>query len=154
MLIITHLSAAPTGHCAAFETITDAFYPVSLGASALLFFLRLRAIYNRDRIVVFLFFLLWLSLVGTTMIVPIVTIGANIGDTKYCIDADVPPVTYAGLLSPLIHDTLVFVAISWRLVTNAHREMGLKEGIQTALYGKYLPSFTRGLLKDGQKYYL
>jgi len=145
---------APTGNCKAFETITDAFYPVALGFSALLFFMRLRAIYNRDRIVVAAFFVLWLGLLGTTVIVPIVILGANIGPTQYCIDADVPSSVYAAILSPLIHDTLVFIAITYRLVKNAHREMGLKDGMTIAVSGKYLPSFTRGLLKDGQKYYL
>lgn len=88
------------------------------------------------------------------MIVPIVILGANIGPTQYCIDADVPNSVYAAILSPLIHDTLVFIAITYRLVKNAHREMGLKDEVAIAFSGKYLPSFTRGLLKDGQKYYL
>ncbi|KAF9471757.1 hypothetical protein BDN70DRAFT_887762 [Pholiota conissans] len=145
---------APTSNCKAFETITDAFYPVSLGFSALLFFIRLRAIYNRDRLVVAFFFILWLGLLGTTMIVPITILGANIGPTKYCIDADVPNAVYAAILSPLIHDTLVFIAITYRLVKNAHMEMGFKDGVAVAISGKYLPVFTRGLLKDGQKYYL
>ncbi|KAF9471347.1 hypothetical protein BDN70DRAFT_888251 [Pholiota conissans] len=145
---------APTGHCKAFETITDAFYPVSLGLSALLFFIRLRAIYNRDRIVVAFFFLLWLGLLGTTMIVPITILGGNIGPTQYCIDEDVPNAVYAAIISPLVHDTLVFIAITYRLVRNAHLETGLKDGMAVAFSGEYLPAFSKGLLKDGQKYYL
>ncbi|KAF9471409.1 hypothetical protein BDN70DRAFT_869212 [Pholiota conissans] len=145
---------AATGHCNASEKITDSFYPVSLGFSALLFFIRLRAIYNRDRIIVCFFFLLWLGLLGTTMIVPIVVLGADIGPTEYCIDAYVPNAVYAAIIAPLVHDTLVFIAITYRLVKNAHLEMGLKDGVAFAFSGKYLPAFSRGLLKDGQKYYL
>ena len=149
-----YFQAAPTGNCAAFEHIGDAWYPMSLSFSALLFFLRLRAIYNRNRIIVACYFVLWLGLVGTTILIPIVISGASIGPTKYCVDADVPNSSYAAIFAPLIHDTLVFVAISWRLTQNAHMELNFKEGFKIAAFGKYLPAFTQSLLKDGQRYYL
>lgn len=146
--------AAPTGNCAAFEHIGDAWYPMSLSFSALLFFFRLRAIYNRDRIVVACFFVLWLGLVGTTILIPIVISGASIGPTKFCEDADVPNSSYAAIFAPLIHDTFVFIAISYRLTQNAHMDVDLKDGFKIAMFGKYLPTFTQSLLKDGQRYYL
>ncbi|KAF8199025.1 hypothetical protein BJ912DRAFT_845137, partial [Pholiota molesta] len=107
-----------------------------------------------NRIVVCFFFLLWLALVGCTMLVPIGVLGDSIGPTNYCEDAFVPNYSYAAVIAPLVHDTLVFVAISWRLAENAHVNLGLKEGIKIAVFGKYLPAFTKSLLKNGQKYYL
>ncbi|KJA24849.1 hypothetical protein HYPSUDRAFT_183143 [Hypholoma sublateritium FD-334 SS-4] len=145
---------APTGNCAHFETITDAFYPISLGCSALLFFFRLRAIYNRDRIVVGFFFILWCGLLTCTIFIPAGILGGNIGTTKYCVDEDVPNSAYAAIIAPLVHDTLVFIAISWRLVQNARVEGDFKENLQVAMFGKYLPAFSKGLLLDGQRYYL
>ncbi|KAF9475472.1 hypothetical protein BDN70DRAFT_840892 [Pholiota conissans] len=150
----TIFETAPTGHCAAFEKITDAWYPISLGFSALLFFLRVRAIYNRNRIVVAFFFVLWLGLVACTMFIPIGVSGDNVPGTNMCEDADVPISAYAAIIAPLVHDTLVFMAISWRLVQNAHVQMNVKEGFKVAVFGEYLPKFTKGLLLDGQRYYL
>ena len=153
MLTILRHSAAPTGNCPAFEKITDAWYPISLGFSALLFFLRVKAIYNRNPFVVAFFFVLWLGLLVCTMLIPIGVSGDSIANTKYCEDADVPNTAYAAVTAPLVHDTLVFAAISWRLTQNAHTQ-NFKEGWKVAILGHYLPTFTKGLLLDGQRYYL
>jgi hypothetical protein len=148
------LEAAGTGNCIHFETVTDAFYPISISCTALLFFFRLRAIYNQDRIVVVGFFLLWLGVLASTILIPIGILGGYIGNTKYCVDVDVPNSAYAGIFAPLIHDTMVFLAISWRLARNSHMEMNFQEGIKVAIFGRYLPTFTKSLLRDGQRYYL
>ncbi|KJA14649.1 hypothetical protein HYPSUDRAFT_150082 [Hypholoma sublateritium FD-334 SS-4] len=145
---------APMGNCVHFETITDAFYPVALGCSALLFFFRLRAIYNRDRIVVGCFFILWCGLLACTIFIPAGILGGTIGPTKYCVDEDVPISAYAAIIAPLVHDTLVFIAISWRLLQNAGIDGNFKENLQVVMYGKYLPAFSKSLLLDGQRYYL
>lgn len=145
--------AASTGHCAAFEKVTDVWYPISLGFSALLFFLRVRAIYDRNPLVITFFFVLWLGLLACTMLIPILATGDNIALTKYCEDASVPSAVYAAVVAPLVHDTLVFAAISWRLVSISHVQ-GFKDGWRVAAFGQYLPTFTKGLLLDGQRYYL
>ncbi|KAF9473269.1 hypothetical protein BDN70DRAFT_886012, partial [Pholiota conissans] len=144
---------APTGDCSGLEKIAGAFYPISLGLSGFLFFIRLRAVFNDFRSAVAFFFLLWLGLLGSTMIAPLTVHGTVIGDTRYCRDT-FPKAVYASILSPLIYDTLVFGAITCRLVMNVHVEMGIKDGFMVAFSGKYLPTFSRGMLKDGQKYYL
>ncbi|KAH9476051.1 hypothetical protein JR316_0011621 [Psilocybe cubensis] len=55
----------------------------------------------------------------------------------------------------VVYDTLVFLAISWRLAKNAHVEVGgIRGGIKMAILGRYLPLFSRSMLIDGQKYYL
>ncbi|KAF8198097.1 hypothetical protein BJ912DRAFT_845793 [Pholiota molesta] len=150
-------TTAATGDCKVFERIVDAWYPVSIGCSALLFFFRVSAIYNRTPLVTAFFFVLWLGLLVCTLFIPIGVLGISIGETKYCQDADVPSSAYAAIIAPLVHDTLVFIAISWRLTQNAHLDSDrgkLSEGFKVAIFGKYLPQFTRGLLLDGQRYYL
>ncbi|KAF8198096.1 hypothetical protein BJ912DRAFT_1055748 [Pholiota molesta] len=116
----TIFTTAATGNCEAFEKVVDAWYPVALGCSALLFFFRVSAIYNRNRLVTGFFFVLWLGLLVCTLFIPIGVLGTSIGETKYCQDADVPSSAYAAIIAPLVHDTLVFIAISWRLTQNAH----------------------------------
>ncbi len=68
-------------------------------------------------------------------------------------DASVPSSAYASALAPLIHDTLVFAAISYRLAQISYEET-LPGVLKAAIFGKYLPKFTKGLLHDGQRYYL
>ena len=57
---------------------------------------------------------------------------------------------------PLIYDTLVFLAITWRLSRNSY-DPGpntLESGIKFLIFGDYLPVFSKALLRDGQAYYL
>jgi hypothetical protein len=107
-----------------------------------------------ERFVISFFFILWLGVLACTMLIPITVQGAHIGQTRYCEDASVPSFAFAAIFAPLIHDTLVFFAITWRLAQNSHVNMTFKDGIKVALFGKYLPAFTRGMLIDGQRYYL
>jgi hypothetical protein len=132
----------------------DIFYPISLSSSALLFFFRLKAIYSGNRLVIALFFVLWLGVLACTMLIPITVHEMHIGETPYCEDANVPSTAFAAVLAPLVHDTLVFFAISWRLAQNSHIDINFHNGIKVALLGKYLPTFTRSMLLDGQRYYL
>lgn len=143
----------PAGHCLLFEAIGTSIYSIALSCTGLLFFIRLRAIYIRNKLVVLSFFVLWLGLIACTLLLPIEARGGHIGDTKYCIDANVPRSAYASVLAPLIHDTLVFAAISYRLGQNSYKET-LPGVLKAAISGKYLPKFTKGLLHDGQRYYL
>jgi len=117
----------------------------------LLFFLRARAIYNRHTILVFFFFILWLSVLGTAALVPIIATTANIGTTDYCIDVAVKSYASVATITPLVHDTIIFLAISLRLFGNSHVTRGNFKAFVT---GEYLPQFSKAILKDGQLYYL
>jgi hypothetical protein len=117
----------------------------------LLFFLRARAIYNRNTILVFFLFLMWLSVLGTAAIVPIIATTANIGTTDYCIDVAVKSYASAATITPLVHDTIIFLAISLRLFGNSHVT---RRNFKAFVTGEYLPQFSKAILKDGQLYYL
>lgn len=151
----THL-AAPTGNCALFDKVANAWCPVSIACSGFLFFLRLRAIYNRNQIVVAIFFVLWVALLAGGVLVPIGINGGAVGSTQYCEDVSVSSFAFYGEVAPLVFDTLVFVAISWRLsrIASPSSEMGMGESIYVMLFGRNLPTFTKSLLLDGQVYYL
>ena len=127
---------------------------MSISSSGLLFFLRLRAIYNRNRIVVASFFVLWLGLIAASLFVPLGTSGGPIGPTHYCQYTSFSESSYAGLIGPLIYDTLVFAAISWRLIHIRSVEMGYRDTVRTLFSKKGLPAFTARILVDGQLYYL
>ncbi len=62
--------------------------------------------------------------------------------------------SYAGIIGPLVYDTLVFAAISWRLIQVASVEMNCRSTLQILFSRKGLPAFTARILVDGQIYYL
>lgn len=79
----------------------------------------------------------------------------EIGPTRYCLSAGLASYTSAAVIIPVVNDTLVFLAISWRLMKNAYVDQtNIKRQVRTMVLGDYMPAFSRGLLKDGQAYYL
>ncbi len=57
-------------------------YPYAAALSY--FFLRLRAIYNRNQVVVVTFFVLWIGLIVAALFVPLGITGGPVGPTLYC----------------------------------------------------------------------
>ena len=147
-------TGAPTGHCVQFNNVVHAWCPVSICCSALLFFLRLRAIYNRNQVVIVTFFVLWIGLIVAALFLPLGITGGPVGPTLYCQYTSFTQSSYAGIIGPLIYDTLVFAAISWRLMLVASVEMNCKSTVQILFSRKGLPAFTARILVDGQIYYL
>lgn len=152
--------AAPIGHCALVDAIALAWCPISFGATGLLFFLRLRAVYNGNRVVVSIFSVLWLSILVGAALDPVSTKGGPLIrpgriSVGYCTDVSVTPLSFYGALAPLVFDTLVWLAISWRISRisdEPHATLGKR--VNTMFFGTNLPKFTRSLLIDGQIYYL
>ncbi|KAJ6464822.1 hypothetical protein DFH09DRAFT_1225893 [Mycena vulgaris] len=156
ILSSTMLQTYPAGSCLHLAKFTDVSCAIALAANSLLFFLRARAIFNRNKYLVLFFLLLWLTVAGTAIIpaLPGVMTIANVGTTKYCMY--IAAKTYTGLFTipPVINDTVIFVAISWRMFSSSHVNNGFKGNFRALMSGEYLPGFSKAVLKDGQLYYL
>lgn len=77
--------------------------------------------------------------------------------TGYCEEITVTALSSYGLMAPLGFDTLILLAISWRLSKiSSMDEPGTNVGksVNTMLFGTNLPAFAKSLLIDGQIYYL
>ena len=74
--------------------------------------------------------------------------------TPLCVNSAINRFVAAATIIPLINDSFVFLAISWRLTRNAYDQYTLENGIRFLIFGDYLPVFSKVLLKDGQAYYL
>lgn len=150
--------AAPVGHCALVSNVAFGWCPLSIAGTGLLFFLRLRAIYNRNRLVVSVFFILWLALLASAINLPFGFKGAAVKGTSFCMYAYVSRLAFYSRIAPLVFDTLVFIAISWRLSrigTLSEPSEGVgRNTLNAMVFGTNLPAFSRGLLTDGQIYYL
>ncbi|KAF7362486.1 hypothetical protein MVEN_00596300 [Mycena venus] len=125
---------------------------LSSSATSLLFFLRVRAVYGGKRLVTWIFGFLWVCVVAAAITVPIGTEATRIG--TLCLVTKVH--SYAGAASTvlMVHDTTVFIAISYRLLANAHHEHTLGQRIRTFFSGAQLHTFSKAVFRDGQKYYM
>ncbi|KAJ6607842.1 hypothetical protein B0H10DRAFT_2069993 [Mycena sp. CBHHK59/15] len=145
----------PVRDCQAFHLAIALLFPLAIPLTSLLFFFRVRAVYCGARTVTIVFGLMWLAVLGTSLIVPIATHGVNIGPTPYCSLSELA--AYAAIigLNPGLFDTAVFLAISYRLVGNTHVEYhSWKQKASAFFTGAYLPSFSKSLFVDGQIYYM
>ncbi|KAF4609851.1 hypothetical protein D9613_010431 [Agrocybe pediades] len=154
VLASTIFETAPTGNCRVFEKVVDWLFPVAVPFTSLLFFFRVRAIFDNNKFVVAFFGFMWLAVLAGCLTVTQGVTGANIGTTNYCINASLEGYVSAAAIIPLVNDTLVFIAISWRLLMNSHLEANLKDGVRTLVFGVHMPAFSKSLLQDGQAYYL
>ncbi|KIK66915.1 hypothetical protein GYMLUDRAFT_157156 [Collybiopsis luxurians FD-317 M1] len=147
----TVFTTAPVGNCKLADTVLDCFFPIGVGGSCLLFFLRVRAVYMAQKYIVAFFAFLWVSVLASCLVVPFGTIGVNIQDTPYCATVATRDFAIATVIVPTVYDTLVFSAISYKLLTYGfapHRSL------RDRILGSNLPAFSKAMFRDGQKYYL
>ncbi|TFK32515.1 hypothetical protein BDQ12DRAFT_565392, partial [Crucibulum laeve] len=147
--------AAPIKHCARFRIVANISYLLSPCMSSFLFFLRVRAVYNGKKYVSAIFFTLWLTVLGYALSLITVIKGTNIGPTDYCtFDTPLETRDIGTGISIFIYDTLVFLAISWRLFSISQIDHNIRKSLKVVVLGRYLPALSKALLHDGQIYYL
>ena len=130
--------------------------------TSLLFFFRTRAVFTNSNTWVTAFFAsLWLAVLGVSLAFIVdtleprsVPVNPALNATAMCLRPSINPYAAATTIIPLINDTLVFLAVTWRLSRNSYDPYTLKSGIRFLIFGDYLPVFSKALLRDGQVYYL
>ena len=147
-------SAAPLSNCSRIQKGLDVLCFVAIPSTSLLFAFRVCAVFGMKLWAIAFFGALWLAVVaGCTTILFGIT-GANIGPTEYCITSSVKPYMEAAAVIPMVNDTIIFCAISWRLWRNNWARPTVKNSFRVLIFGDYLPSFSKSMLLDGQAYYL
>ena len=124
--------------------------------TSLLFFFRVRAVFITNPRIIALFAVLWLTILGECLAF-MVFIFENSTPTSteaVCVNAGIAPYIAATTITPLINDTLIFLAISWRLFRNSYDPYTLRSGIGPLIFGDHLPVFSKVLFRDGQAYFL
>lgn len=154
---LTPFLAAPLGeNCKVIQTACCVLYHIAFASTAFLFFLRVRAFYNRNKYVVAFFFISWLVVLGGALSVTAASAGSGhpLGPTPYCYSTPAKSYISASPITLAINDTFVFLAISWRLLGNSQFTLRKKPSFKAVILGQSLPAFSRALLQDGQIYYL
>ncbi|EJD00308.1 uncharacterized protein FOMMEDRAFT_91359 [Fomitiporia mediterranea MF3/22] len=143
------------GNCQILQVTLAVCFTLAVSSTSLLFFFRIRAIFNQEKIVVVLFGFLWLCVFAGCMTVPFAIAGTHIGPTVFCINSAVKPYSSAGIIISAVNDTLVLIAISLRILYNsASIQDNVGARIKAFWNGRSLPSLSRSILQGGQQYYL
>ncbi|OAX32247.1 hypothetical protein K503DRAFT_852173 [Rhizopogon vinicolor AM-OR11-026] len=142
------------GSCQTLLWIILFSYPFAAPGTAALFFFRVRAVYDRSKIVTAVFGILWLATLSAAIALPFMVTGEHIGTTDYCIQSSVASGASAVLIINACSDALVFLAISWRIARNNSAGQTLREHLRSFYKGDGLPRLSKLLLQSGQAYYL
>jgi hypothetical protein len=128
----------------------------SLAASftSLLFLFRVLAVFNHGRWAMVSFIGLWIVVVGCSVTVPLGIGGAHIGPTQACINTRVATYTAASGIASFANDSIVFIAISYRIISYTVMESSTMAALRTFFTLRALPVVSRNLLFGGQLYYL
>ncbi|KAJ7773960.1 hypothetical protein B0H16DRAFT_115264 [Mycena metata] len=155
----TLFATYPLTACNAAFIAFNSFYPITVSSSAFLFFFRVRAIYNNSRVVTIIFGVLWLAVLATSITVPVSGRGGSAGDPPQCFSL-ARHGAHGGSsgITITIHDTIVYFAISYRLISlfgpTQDTQQTRGDQLKELFTGTSLPAFSKSLFTDGQMYYM
>ncbi|KAH8102115.1 hypothetical protein BXZ70DRAFT_54267 [Cristinia sonorae] len=148
-------SVAPTTHCRTLAKIEGCAAAMQFPTSSLLFLFRIRAVFFDNTPVLLLFFSLWLSILGTDILTPIFFDGVFLGDTSICENKRLSDASAVGIVLTAANDTLVFVAITAKVLWLNHRGgRTWAARVRTFFTGEGISGVSRIVLQTGQMYYL
>jgi hypothetical protein len=150
---IDGLVAAPLADCQTWIHAIGGCFIVALPSTSALFFLRVRAVYFNDRIITAFFGFLLFVLFATSFLLPFSTTSAHVGPTQRCMVIKEKKRVAIPAVMNFTLDTLVFFAISLRIVSQSIGDHSFRAILTSFFRGDGLFSLSRSLLHSGQLYY-
>ena len=141
--------------CGAIALASDVFYAIGTPTTALLFLIRVSAVHTNNKFAVTFFALSWLS-VAVCFIYDTVTGLSEYGhipDSNRCVLILRGRTGAASYTAIAFFDTVVFLAISWRLLSDLKTGISWKSRMASFLTGTGMFKLSRALLRNGQLYY-
>lgn len=135
-------------------TAIGAVGTVAVPANSFIMFLRVKAVFAQNKLVVYAFMALWVCTVGGCITAPFSLKGMHIGTTNRCIDSEVKAYGSAGIVISAVNDTLIFLAITYRLVFRHVAREGAMAKVHSFVNGRDMGRVSKLLLQTGQVYYL
>ncbi|KAF7334191.1 hypothetical protein MSAN_02380400 [Mycena sanguinolenta] len=120
----------------------------------MLFFLRVTAVWHPSRIGYAVFSVLWFGVLGAGITVALGIGGAHIGSTRQCINTTVAGYIEVAGIVPLINDTVIFLAISYRIVAHIMVADSSMARLRAFFGGTGLSELSQALLQSGLHFYL
>ncbi|KAJ6454577.1 hypothetical protein C8R45DRAFT_1082653 [Mycena sanguinolenta] len=147
-------AVAPVENCNALVLGISIGVVLSQTSTAMLFFLRVTAVWHPNKIAYMVFSILWLAVLGAGITDPVGIRAAHIGPTKQCIDTLIPTNTEVTGIMPLINDTAIFLAITYRILDHTIVADSPMARLRAFFGGRGLSALSRALLESGQHFYL
>ncbi|KAF7373842.1 hypothetical protein MSAN_00596100 [Mycena sanguinolenta] len=147
-------TVAPVKSCNALELSGSICFVLSQTATAMLFFLRVTAVWYPSKVAFVLFSILWIAILGGGITAPLGIRAAHMGPTMQCIFIAVPVDTEAAAIMPLINDTAIFFAINYRILAHTIAADSLLARLRIFFGGTGLSTLSQALLRSGQHFYL
>ncbi|KZP03558.1 hypothetical protein FIBSPDRAFT_1055205 [Athelia psychrophila] len=141
-------------NCTAFSAGLIMSSAVAITSTSFLFFLRVRAVYLQSRAITILFGTLWVvtASIGIGFATIEVRGTERVPHTPYCTNTTIK-YNFIPLTMTFILDTMVFLAISYRLAADTVTAGDWRSRVLSVVTGKGLFSISRSLMKGGQLYY-
>ncbi|KIM88413.1 hypothetical protein PILCRDRAFT_3403 [Piloderma croceum F 1598] len=140
-------------NCMALKYVEGVFLEIGVPATSLLFLFRVRAVYNNSRIITAFFGLLWMAISGLSVLILLGVTRDRIPYTQRCTEGPTPKYSTVPIIVTAVNDTLVFLAISYRMISSAMVSSTWKARAKSFITGDGLLHLSKALLKSGQVYY-
>ncbi|KAF7335942.1 hypothetical protein MSAN_02307600 [Mycena sanguinolenta] len=150
----TSTALAPVENCNALAVGLDICLILSQTSTALLFFLRVTAVWYPSKIAYAVFSILWIAVLGAGITVPLGVRAAHIGPTTQCIITTEPANIEVAAAMPLINDTAVLLAINYRILAHTIVADSSMARLRVFLGDKGPSALSQALLRSGQHFYL
>ncbi|KAJ6465754.1 hypothetical protein C8R45DRAFT_1106796 [Mycena sanguinolenta] len=111
------------------------------------------AVWHRSKVVFAVFSILLLGVLGAGITLPVGVRAAHIGPTMQCIDTVIPDYTEVVTIMPLIYDTAIFLAITYRVLAHTIVADSLAARVRAFFGGPGLSTLSQALLRSGQHFY-
>ncbi|KAF7378258.1 hypothetical protein MSAN_00251100 [Mycena sanguinolenta] len=147
-------TAAPVKHCHALSLGYNICLVLSQTTTAMLFFLRVTAVWHQSKVAFAVFSILWIAVLGAGITVPLGVRTAHIRLTMQCINTAVPADSEVAAIMPLINDTAIFFAISYRILAHMIVADSPLARLRVFFGGPGLSALSEALLRSGQHFYL
>ncbi|KZP09494.1 hypothetical protein FIBSPDRAFT_233851 [Athelia psychrophila] len=140
----------PLSNCEVGWGITATISVIAGSATALLFVVRVCAVYDQSKAVKIFFTIFWLAIPVSTTLVAIYGRATHMGSPT-CSISGIQYFTSTNLWVTAAFDTSVFLAITWRIISYS---TACKISLWRSFRGAGLPRICRELLQSGQLFYL
>lgn len=145
---------ASVPNCQALQISLGICMALAQSTTAMLFLLRVYAVWYGSKIIRGVFIFLWVAVVIASATVPFGIEGVHIGPTQQCINSQVAGYIESTLIMGLINDSAVVAAISYRIVKNCAAGDSFEVRLRTFMGSGSIPQLSKALLQGGQHYYL
>ncbi|KZP12856.1 hypothetical protein FIBSPDRAFT_936673 [Athelia psychrophila] len=144
---------ASIADCEVFWHLTSATSTIGGAATSLLFFLRVRAVYEKSLPVTIAFGIFWLAIPVTCSIWNISAEASHMGESAQCFLSGFGSFPSICLWAKAAYDTSVFAAITWRIMSYTAVDRVPKSQRWRLIRGVGMPRIYRDLLRGGQQFY-